>query len=129
MFSPSPATDTGVQLLGLTRFRVPPTGAFKLAHDRIETWRNGLFDPASTANRFARFVQLTRAGSAARKDRSFGLSVQIKLPPGAPGHTARIEDATPTWALRRQFCTDTPASAGAHGPGRGGQKAGSAHER
>lgn len=75
MTRPSPSTANGIQVLGLTRFSVPSTGAFQVEHASLDARRAYLYDPERLAQRFAWFEQVTLPGIAAQKDPAFKLVV------------------------------------------------------
>ncbi|HCQ64331.1 MAG TPA: hypothetical protein DIU07_03750 [Rhodobacteraceae bacterium] len=70
-----PSTDKGIQVLGLTRFSVPSTGAFQVEHASLDERRAYLYDPARLALRFAWFELVTLPGIAAQKDLAFKIVV------------------------------------------------------
>lgn len=70
-----PSTAKGIQVLGLTRFSVPSTGAFQVEHASLEERRAYLYDHVRLAQRFAWFEQVNLPGIAAQKDPAFTLVV------------------------------------------------------
>ena len=115
MTTPAPSTDKGIQILGLTRFSVPSTGAFQVEHESIEERRAYLYDPARLAQRFAWFEQVTLPGIAAQKDPGFKLVVLMGEDFPEPwrarmlAHVARIPQLVAHFAPpghHRKICAD-----------------------